>query len=93
MPHPDTPVRYISPGNRELRQYQGYGYIRLTPRELQDWPGVHWSRFVLVHKWKFWKRYGEWFAGDQARYYADGDRDNIRLTNIAVREVGTQNPL
>jgi hypothetical protein len=87
-----TPVRYISPGNRELRQYQGYWYIRLNDVELQDWPGVHWGGYVLIHKYKFWKRHGDWYAGDEARYYyADGDRDNIRLTNIAIKEVGTPN--
>jgi hypothetical protein len=87
---PHTPIRFIS-GKRELRKYQGYWYVRLTPRELDEWPGVHWNGYVLVHKWKIWVRYGEWYGGDEARYYyVDGDRDNIRLTNFSVREVGTQ---
>ncbi|MEX3929786.1 hypothetical protein AB4Y36_38245 [Paraburkholderia sp. BR10936] len=87
-PNPETPIRYIS-GGRELRQYQDYWYIRLTHKELADWPGVHWHGYVLVHKWKIWALYGEWYGQDEARYcYLDGDRDNIRVTNIGLRRVG-----
>jgi len=84
-----TPIRYIS-GGRELRQYQGYWYVRLTAKELEDYPGVNWSGYVLVHKWKWWLKHGEWFGQHEARYrYLDGDTNNIRITNICVTEVGT----
>ena len=80
-----TPVRFIS-GGRELRQYQGYWYVCLTKKELEEWPGIHWNGYVLVHKWKYWLKYGEWYGQEEARYrYLDGDRDNIRITNIGVR--------
>lgn len=84
-----TPIRYIS-GGRELRNYQGYWYIRLTQAELKEWPGVHWTGCVLIHKYKWWKQYGEWFGQHEARYkYIDGDQDNIRITNIAIKFHGT----
>jgi hypothetical protein len=80
-----TPVRFIS-GGRELRQYQGYWYVCLTKNELKDWPGIHWNGYVLVHKWKYWLKYGEWYGRDEAMYrYLDGDQNNIRITNIGVR--------
>jgi hypothetical protein len=82
-----TPIRFITHNGkkRELRQYQGYWYIILTPGELEDWEGVHWHGYVLVHKWKYWVKYGEWYGRDEAMYrYLDGDRDNIRITNIGV---------
>src|SRR5215469_18365791 len=83
-----TPIRHIA-GGRELRQYQGYWYIYLTPRERESYPGIHWSGYALYHKYKWWLKYGEWFGGDEARYYyADGDRNNIRITNIVVTPVG-----
>jgi hypothetical protein len=79
-----TPTRTIS-GGRVLVQYQGYWYIRLTPSEVEDYPGVHWNRYVLIHKWKWWLKYGEWFGIEEATYrYLDKDRDNIRITNIGV---------
>jgi hypothetical protein len=86
-----TPLRLIWVGNRqrELRQYQGYWYIILTPREMEEWPGIHWNGYVLYHKYKWWKTHGEWFPGTEMRYcYVDGDRDNIRITNIDLRPVG-----
>lgn len=80
-----TPIRHIS-GGRELRQYQGYWYIHLTPREREEWPGIHWSGYVLYHKYKIWMHYGEWYGVEDAIYkYLDGNRDNIRITNIGVR--------
>ncbi|MEX3859679.1 hypothetical protein AB3X94_37450 [Paraburkholderia sp. BR10923] len=86
-----TPVRTIS-GNREIRRYQNYWYICLTRDELNEYPGVHWHGWVLIHKYKFWKRWGEWYGEDVARYYyLDRDPDNIRITNIGIREIGTDN--
>lgn len=79
-----TPIRHIS-GGRELRQYQGYWHIRLTKEELEEWPGVHWNGYTLAHKWKYWLKYGEWYGVEDARYYyIDGDRDNLRITNIGL---------
>jgi hypothetical protein len=79
-----TPIRYIS-GGRELRQYQGYWYVILTKDELNAWPGIHWNGYVLFHKWKIWKVYGLWYGVEEAIYrYLDGNRDNIRLSNIGV---------
>jgi hypothetical protein len=79
-----TPIRYIS-GGRELRWYCGYWHIRLSDREMGEWPGVHWHRWVLFHKWKYWTKYGEWYGRDEATYrYLDKDPDNIRITNIGV---------
>lgn len=82
-----TPLAQIWVGNqqRELRQYQGYWYIQLTARELAEWPGCHWTGYVLIHKFKWWKKYGEWFSREEATYhYADRDPNNIRITNIVV---------
>jgi hypothetical protein len=81
-----TPVRYIS-GGRELRQYQGYWYIILTKSELAAWPGIHWNGYVLFHKWKIWEKYGIWYGVEHGFYrYMDGDKNNIRLSNIGLKD-------
>ncbi len=78
-----TPIRFTY--GRELRCYQGYWFAILTPEEIQNWPGNHWNGYVLFHKWRYWLKYGEWYGREEATYhYLDGDRDNIRITNIGV---------
>jgi hypothetical protein len=80
-----TPIRHIA-GGRELRRYAGYWFVCLTAKELEDWPGNSWSGYVLVHKWKYWLKYGEWYGREDGMYrYLDGDTDNIRITNIGIK--------
>lgn len=76
---------------RQLVKYHGYWYIVLTKKELEEWPGVHWSGYVLYHKWLWWKHYGEWYGREIATYrYLDGDRDNVRVSNIGVKAIYSQ---
>jgi|SRR5215469_140889 len=87
-----TEKRFIADGSkkRELRKYAGYWFIMLTHSEQLEYPGNSWSGYVLFHKWKWWVKYGEWYGREEGIYhYLDGDRDNIRITNIGVRFRGT----
>ena len=69
----------------------GYWFIILTPAEREEYPGCTWSGYVLYHKWAWWKKYGEWYGRDTATYrYLDGDKDNIRITNIGVKAIRCQ---
>lgn len=79
-------LRYIA-GGREIRKYSnGYWYIRLTDVEMEEYPGTSWSGYVVIHKWKWWVKYGEHYWYNEGSYrYADGNQDNIRITNITVK--------
>lgn len=74
---------------REYIKWGGYWWTRLSKKEQDDYPGSTWGGWVRVHKFKVWEKYGEWYGQSEARYcFLDGNPDNLRITNIGVRQIG-----